>query len=69
ENVREQLGLDQIHLLGQSWGGMLALIYLCDYQPKGVKSLILSSTLASAKLWSQELHRLIKYLPKGKQAA
>ena len=26
ENVREQLGLDQIHLLGQSWGGMLALI-------------------------------------------
>ena len=31
ENVREQLGLDQIHLLGQSWGGMLALIYLCDY--------------------------------------
>ena len=69
ENVREQLGLDQIHLLGQSWGGMLALIYLCDYQPEGVKSLILSSTLASAKLWSQELHRLIKYLPKGEQAA
>lgn len=69
ENVREQLGLDQIHLLGQSWGGMLAIIYMCDYQPKGVKSVILSSTLSSAKLWSQELHRWIKYLPEKQQAA
>ena len=36
ENVREQLGLDQIHLLGQSWGGMLAIIYMCDYQPRAL---------------------------------
>ena len=26
--VRQQLGLDRVHLLGQSWGGMLALEYL-----------------------------------------
>ena len=25
--VREALGLDQVHLLGQSWGGMLAMEY------------------------------------------
>lgn len=69
ENLRDKLELDEIHLLGQSWGGMLAIIYLSDYAPKGIKSLILSSTLSSAKLWSQELHRLIKYLPQDEQDA
>lgn len=67
--VRQFLHLKQLHLLGQSWGGMLAIIYLCDYQPSGIKSVILSSTLSSASLWSKELHRLIKYLPAGEQAA
>lgn len=67
--VRQFLHLDQLHLLGQSWGGMLAIIYLCDYQPTGIKSVILSSTLSSASLWSQELHRLIKYLPLREQMA
>lgn len=69
ENLREKLHLRELHLLGQSWGGMLAIIYLCDYRPKGVKSLILSSTLSSASLWSKELHRMIKYLPIEEQAA
>lgn len=68
-NLREKLDLDEIHLLGQSWGGMLAIIYMCDYSPEGVKSVILSSTLSSAKLWSKELHRLIKYLPTNEQEA
>lgn len=65
--LRKYLKLDKIHLLGQSWGGMLAIIYMCDYQPAGIKSLIFSSTLSSAKLWSQELHRLIKYLPEDER--
>lgn len=69
ENLRQYLGLENVHLLGQSWGGMLAIIYLCDYQPTGVKSLILSSTLSSADLWQKELHRLIKYLPAEEQSA
>ncbi|WP_251716522.1 proline iminopeptidase [Lactobacillus agrestimuris] len=69
ENLRERLHLYDLHLLGQSWGGMLAIIYLCDYHPRGIKSVILSSTLSSAQLWSKELHRLIKYLPNHEQAA
>lgn len=68
-NLREQLHLDKMHLLGQSWGGMLAIIYLCDYHPTGIQSVILSSTLSSASLWSSELHRLIKFLPQGEQKA
>jgi proline iminopeptidase len=68
-SLRKYLGLKKIHLLGQSWGGMLAIIYLCDYQPAGINSVILSSTLSSAKLWASELHRLQHYLPQSEQEA
>jgi len=69
QTVRDYLGLTQVHLLGQSWGGMLAIMYLCDQQPVGIKSVILASTLSSAQLWAQEQHRLIKYLSPVDQAA
>lgn len=67
--LRDYLHLDRIHLLGQSWGGMLAIIYLCDYQPRGIASVILSSTLSSASLWAREQHRWISYMSPADQAA
>ena len=67
--LRRHLGLDQVHLLGQSWGGMLAIEYLCDYQPEGVASVILSSTLSSASLWAKEQHRMIRFLSQEDQEA
>lgn len=67
--VREFLHLDKIHLLGQSWGGMLAIIYQCDDQPAGIQSLILASTLSSAQLWQQEQHRMIRFMSAADQAA
>lgn len=67
--LREHLHLDQVHLLGQSWGGMLAIIYSCDYHPTGISSLILSSTLSSARLWAEEQHRWISYLSPADQEA
>jgi len=60
--LREHLELDEIHLLGQSWGGMQAIWYAIEHQPKGIKSYILSSTLASAKLWEVEQKRRITYM-------
>ena len=63
-NLREKLSLEKIHLLGHSWGGMLAIIYLCDYKSEGIQSVTLSSTLSSASLWREETHRLITFLPK-----
>jgi proline iminopeptidase len=57
--LRKELNLDKIHLLGHSWGGMLNIIYNCDYHPEGIKSMILSSTLSSASLWKEETHRLV----------
>ena len=55
--LREQLGLDRIHLLGTSWGGMLALEHALE-QHDSVRSLVLSSTLASAEEWVVEAKRL-----------
>lgn len=67
--LREHLGLDEIHLLGQSWGGMQAIWYALEYKPKGIKSYILSSTLSSAKLWEKEQKRRISYMSEDDQKA
>ncbi len=67
--LRKHLGLEHVHILGQSWGGMLLIEYLINYKPEGVQSAILSSTLPSAKLWAQEQHRQIRFLPKEMQDA
>lgn len=61
--LRKHLNLDECHLLGQSWGGMMEIIYAIDYKPKGIHSLTLSSTLSSASLYASEQHRMISYLP------
>lgn len=67
--LRKYLKLDECHILGQSWGGMLAIAYLIDQKPSGIKSAILSSTLPSSALWGQEQHRLLTYLPQEEQDA
>lgn len=63
DNLREYLHLDEVHLLGHSWGGMLEITCISDTDHKGVKSVVLSSTLPSSSLWAKEQHRLIKFMP------
>ena len=67
--VREYLGLDEVHILGQSWGGMLLIAYLCDLKPQGVRSAVLSSANPSAALWEQEARRRLKFMSEEHQAA
>ena len=62
EVVRSQLGLDRIHLLGTSWGGMLALEHVLS-GAQGIVGLILSSTLASLDQWAAEQLKLRAALP------
>ena len=60
--LRAELGLERIHLLGTSWGGMLALEHALR-RPGTLASLILSSTLASIAEWEVEARRLRDELP------
>lgn len=60
--VRRELGLARVHILGQSWGGMLAIEYALT-QPQGLVSLILSNTTSSIPLWVAEANRLRSELP------
>jgi proline-specific peptidase len=60
--VREHLGLKEIHLLGQSWGGMLAIEYLLT-KPKGIQSAVLASAMISMPLYQAEVEILKKDLP------
>ncbi len=63
ENLLDALGLGHVHLLGQSWGGMLAITYLAERGTEGVNSVILSSTLSDSQLWGKEQHRMARQLP------
>jgi len=62
DTVRRALGLEQIHLLGHSWGGWLAIEYMLS-RPRGVVSLILASTSASLPQFVAETTRLKTELP------
>ncbi len=60
--LREALGLDRIHLLGTSWGSMLAIEYALT-QPGGLASLVLNSPPTSSETWMEEAARLRDELP------
>ncbi len=62
--LRNTLNLEEVHLLGQSWGSMLAVEYLLRKQPAGIKSLILSGPYLSSPLWAKDQRYWIEQLPK-----
>jgi len=57
ETVLRALDLPAVHLLGQSWGGWLAIEYALTY-PKSVKTLVLSNTCGDMPHLVSELDRL-----------
>ena len=57
EQVRASLGVDKVHVLGQSWGGFLAIEHALMY-PNGIKSLTLSNTVADISHLLAEQNRL-----------
>ena len=65
--VRRALGLERVHLWGQSFGGLFALEYALS-QPAGLVSLILASSTSSIPLWIAEANRLREALPPDVQA-
>ncbi|KAK9810400.1 hypothetical protein WJX72_010133 [[Myrmecia] bisecta] len=67
--VREALDLQQVHLFGHGWGGMLALSAILDGNATGIASLTLASTPSSYKALIGDRQQLIQQLPEEQQAA
>ncbi|UDL93569.1 proline iminopeptidase-family hydrolase [Lichenihabitans sp. PAMC28606] len=68
DNLLTQLGLShRYHLLGQSWGGMLAAEHAVR-RPAGLKALVIANSPASMALWVSEANRLRTELPPELQA-
>jgi pimeloyl-ACP methyl ester carboxylesterase len=57
--IREGLGLTTVHILGPSWGAMLAVEYLLTSMPSGVVSLV----LLAAYQWHADQRHYIEALP------
>lgn len=58
EALREMLGPEPVHVLGHSWGGLIAMKYAIAH-PDAVRSLVLVSPMPpTAKLW-QEAERAL----------
>jgi len=65
--VRRVLGLEQMHLLGHSWGASLAAAYVLEKGTQGIASLTLSSPLLSTPLWIEDANALRQQLPEEVQ--
>lgn len=63
DNLLTTLGIaGGYHLLGQSWGGMLAAEHAVR-RPAGLRSLVIANSPASMRLWVEEANRLRELLP------
>ncbi len=60
EQVRQALGLDHdnFYLLGQSWGGLLAIEYALKY-PQHVKGLVISNMMASIPAYNEYASKVL----------
>ncbi len=68
DRVLAGLGIaDEYHLLGQSWGGMLAAEHAVR-RPAGLRGLVIADSPASMDTWLAEANRLRELLPPDVQA-
>ncbi|MDD1753813.1 MAG: proline iminopeptidase-family hydrolase [Methanotrichaceae archaeon] len=65
--VRDTLGLDEVHILGQSWGTMLTVDYMLTEGSKGVLSLVLAGPCLSAPRFVSDQREYLRQLPEDVQ--
>ncbi len=68
QTVRIALKLKKVHLLGQSWGSMLAVEYMLT-KPRGVRSLILSGPYLSTERFVADCRAYVEQLPQESRQA
>lgn len=67
--VRASLRLDEVYLMGFSWGCALACAYLLDRKPTGVKGVMLCAPYLSSPAWDADQRRNIARLPQDIRSA
>lgn len=67
--LREQLGLEEVHLVGHSWGATVALEYLLSGKRTGVRSVSFVGPLISTPRWIADANALVESLPTDAQEA
>ena len=69
DNLIKHFGLKKFNILGHSWGGMLALEYVCNFYHQGLGKLILFSTLPSTQIWNEEHTKILDEFTPSERAA
>lgn len=67
--LREALNLDELHILGHSWGGSVAVEYMLTKAPAGVRSLTLAGPGIDTEQVIADANALRTRLPEDIQAA
>lgn len=67
--VRDGLGLERVHILGQSWGTCLTVDYLLTKGQEGVSSVVLAGPVMSASRYVADVRPMISELSAEHQAA
>ena len=67
--VRAALHLDNVYLMGFSWGCALACAYMLSDRPRGVQGLLLCAPYLSTPAWDADQRRNISLMPPDIRAA
>jgi len=67
EQVREALGLSRVHLLGQSWGTILAIEYYFTGNPEGVVSIVQSGPVMSFRIFMEDQKKALSMMTREQQ--
>lgn len=67
--LREELGLDEVHLVGSSWGTAVALEYLLAEGADGVRSVSFVGPYFSTERWIADTNQLLETLSDSSQIA
>jgi len=67
--IRSELDLDEVHLVGHSWGTAVALEYLLTAEPTGIKSAVFVSPIFGTDRWIADANKLVAELPAEAQKA
>ncbi len=68
DSLRRTLGYDKVHLMGHSWGTILAVEYYLAH-PEHVASMTLGSAALDIPTWERNAKRLVTTLPDSDQKA